>query len=85
MPLDQNFLETTQSLLVPGMGTEQAGLLLYSLIRMTRPRNVLEVGMGYTTPFLAMALHDNALETKADISILNYIYIAASSLANVLL
>lgn len=70
MPLDQNFFKTVQSLLVPGMGTEHIGLLIYSMIRMTRPRNILEVGMGYTTPFLAMALQDNVVETKADISIL---------------
>ena len=70
MPLDQNFFNATKSLMVPGMGTEHIGLLIYSLIRMTRPTNVLEVGMGYTTPFLAMALHDNVIETKADISIL---------------
>ncbi len=48
------------------MGTENVGPLLYSLVRMTRPRNVLEVGLGFTTPFIAQALRDNAEEFEAD-------------------
>jgi hypothetical protein len=35
------------------------GPLLHSLIRTTRPENVLEVGMGYTTPFILEALTRN--------------------------
>lgn len=31
---------------------------LAHLVRLTRPRRVLEVGMGYTTPFLAAELAD---------------------------
>ena len=70
MPLDAKFFETVNPLLVPGMGTEHVGLLLYSLTRMTRPSNLLEVGMGFTTPFLAMALHDNLQEFGEDSAIL---------------
>ncbi|MFD7614918.1 hypothetical protein [Streptomyces sp. NPDC059828] len=44
---------------VPGMGTEVVAPLLANLVRMTRPRRVLEVGMGYTTPFLAAALAES--------------------------
>ncbi|MFD4375308.1 hypothetical protein [Streptomyces sp. NPDC058486] len=50
------FARAVARLRVPGMGTEAVAPLLAGLIRMTRPRRVLEVGMGYTTPFLAAAL-----------------------------
>jgi len=58
--LPAEFMASTRSLLVREMGTETAAPLLYWLIRTVRPRHVLEVGMGYTTPFLAQALQDNA-------------------------
>lgn len=48
------------------MGTEAAAFVLYGLVRMARPRNVLEVGLGYTTPFLACALADAREEFEAD-------------------
>lgn len=48
------------------MGTESAAFLLYGLVKMARPRNVLEVGLGYTTPFLACALADAREEFEAD-------------------
>ncbi len=41
------------------MGTELISHLLYSLIRSVKPRRVIEVGLGYTTPFLLQALADN--------------------------
>ena len=66
MPLDQEFYRAVDPLAVPGYGTEEVGPLLYSLVRMTRPRNVLEVGLGYTSPFLAQALADNLAEFEAD-------------------
>ncbi|MFJ3901476.1 hypothetical protein [Streptomyces sp. NPDC090025] len=50
------FARAVAPLRVPGMGTEAVAPFLAGLIRMTRPRRVLEVGMGYTTPFLAAAL-----------------------------
>jgi len=36
--------------------------LLYSIIRFLKPLAVLEVGAGFTTPFLLQALHDNEKE-----------------------
>ena len=48
MPLDAKFYDTIAPLAVPGYGTEEVGPLLYSLVRMTRPRRVLEVGLGFT-------------------------------------
>lgn len=66
MPLDAKFYEAIEPLFEPGFGTEHAGPLLYSLVRMTRPRRVLEVGLGYTTPFLVQALADSRAEDAAD-------------------
>ena len=53
------------------MGTEHVAPLLYSLIRMLRPRRVLEVGLGYTSPFIAQALKHNIDEYNADKAILD--------------
>ncbi len=53
MPLDPRFYRAVEPLYFSGMGTEHVAPLLYTLARMTRPRSVLEVGLGYTTPFLA--------------------------------
>ena len=58
--LDPTFLEAVKSLLSPWSGTELMAPLLYTLARFTRARTVLEGGSGYTTPFLAKALADNA-------------------------
>jgi hypothetical protein len=64
---DPKFQETVQELLAPGMGTENVGPLLYTLARMTRSWRVMEVGLGYTTPFLAQALKDTAQDFASDI------------------
>ena len=58
--LDPSFLEAVKLLLTPWTGTELMAPLLYTLARFTRARTVLEGGSGYTTPFLAKALADNA-------------------------
>ncbi|MFF9147949.1 class I SAM-dependent methyltransferase [Streptomyces sp. NPDC014861] len=52
----EEFRAAVARLSVPGMGTEVVGPLLANLVQLLRPRRVLEVGMGYTTPFLAAAL-----------------------------
>jgi predicted O-methyltransferase YrrM len=54
----QQFQETVEKLRVPEMGTEVVAPLLVNLIHLLRPQRVLEVGMGYTTSFLAAALAD---------------------------
>ncbi|MFQ5995188.1 MAG: hypothetical protein ACE5K1_08825 [Acidiferrobacterales bacterium] len=71
MPLDSRFYKAVEPLYFSGMGTEHAAPLLYSLVRMTRPRHVLEVGLGYTTPFLAQALKDNVEEFDTDRQVLS--------------
>ncbi len=53
------------------MGTETVAPLLYHLVRLTRPRRILEVGMGYTTPFLAQALVDNEADFAQDHQLLS--------------
>jgi hypothetical protein len=52
MLMDRGFLEAIKPLYSPVMGTEAMGPLLYSLICFSRPQRVLEVGAGYTTPFI---------------------------------
>lgn len=65
--LDAEFLRTVEAIRAPLAGTELMGPLLYSLVRSTRPRTVVEVGMGYTTPFLLQALHDNRRDFQAEL------------------
>lgn len=68
MPLDQNFLRKVGPLYSAEMGTELISPLLYSLLRMTRSRTVLEIGAGYTTPFILRALKDNDTDEKKEIA-----------------
>jgi len=42
-----------------GMGTENVGGFLRAMVQMLRPKNILEIGAGYTTPFLLEALINN--------------------------
>jgi len=44
---------------VPGYGTEKVGPFLSGLVGMARPQRILEIGFGYTTPFLIESLKDN--------------------------
>lgn len=43
----------------PGMGTENVGSFLRSFVQLVRPTTVLEIGAGYTTPFLLEGLVNN--------------------------
>jgi predicted O-methyltransferase YrrM len=53
---DPEFRRAVERLRVPQMGTEVVAPLLAQLVQFLRPRRVLEIGMGYTTPFLAATL-----------------------------
>ena len=64
--IDDEFMAAVSTLSVPEMGTDATAPLLYWLLRMVRPRRVLEVGMGYSTPFLVKALGDNALAVDTE-------------------
>lgn len=59
MPLSEAFRTAVTPLYSPAMGTESIAELLYSLVRFTLPRRVLEIGSGYTTLFILQALADN--------------------------
>lgn len=63
---DERFRKTVDRLRVPEMGTEAVAPLLAALLRLVRPERVLEVGMGYTTPFLAGALAEIQAQTRAE-------------------
>ncbi len=43
----------------PGMGTECVAPFLRSMVQLLRPSRILEIGAGYTTPFLLEALVNN--------------------------
>ncbi|MEQ4304227.1 hypothetical protein ABNF97_23070 [Plantactinospora sp. B6F1] len=63
---DERFRAAVAELHVPVMGTETVAPLLATLVKLVRPRRVLEVGMGYTTPFLAAALAEVAEEVRVE-------------------
>jgi predicted O-methyltransferase YrrM len=63
---DRAFQAAVQRLRVPGMGTDVVAPLLSHLVHLVRPRRVLEVGMGYTTPFLAKALAEIEAQVEAE-------------------
>ena len=44
----------------PGYGTEKVGPFLGSLVELARPQKILEIGFGYTTPFLLEGLRNCA-------------------------
>lgn len=60
------FRAASAKLLIPGMGTELVAPILAMLVQFARPRRVLEVGMGYTTPFLAAALADVERQVRVE-------------------
>merc|ERR1740139_1819138 len=62
--LSSTFLNHVRSLYNPHMGVENVGLLLYSLVRFTKKRKIVEIGAGFTTPWLLQALKDNDEEMK---------------------
>jgi len=64
--LERQFLDVVATLQAPSSGTEHMAPLLYALARSVRARHVLEVGMGYTTPFLAQALADNLADFRRE-------------------
>jgi hypothetical protein len=58
-----NWITTSQKVkhkewYTPGYGTEKVGPFLGSLVELARPQKVLEIGFGYTTPFLLEGLRN---------------------------
>jgi predicted O-methyltransferase YrrM len=62
---DQNFLSQVGLLYNPCMGVENLGPFLYSFLRMTKRRRVVEIGAGYTTLWILQALKDNDIEMQS--------------------
>jgi predicted O-methyltransferase YrrM len=59
-----SFRHAARDLFVPSMGTEVVAPMLAMLVEFLRPRSVLEIGMGYSTVYLAAALADVADRTE---------------------
>uniref|UniRef100_A0A7S3VH82 Fe2OG dioxygenase domain-containing protein n=1 Tax=Chaetoceros debilis TaxID=122233 RepID=A0A7S3VH82_9STRA len=74
------FSNHIRNLYNPHMGVENAGPLLYSLVRFTKIKQIVEIGAGFTTPWLLQALKDNddemnsikQLEDQGDCRLLDY-------------
>jgi predicted O-methyltransferase YrrM len=64
---ESEFVRTVSPLYSPGYGTEQMSKVIYSVIKFTRPSIVLEIGMGYTTPFILKALRENDNEVQGEL------------------
>jgi hypothetical protein len=63
MPLTSDFYDIIKAVDRNwSMGVELVSPLIYYLIRSTHPRSLLEVGAGYSTPFILQALADNMAE-----------------------
>eukprot|EP00977_Amphora_coffeiformis_P002317 scaffold429_cov169-Amphora_coffeaeformis.AAC.11 len=62
--VDQKMASHLASLYNPHMGVENAGPLLYSLVRFAKPRRIVEIGAGYTSLWLLQALKDNDMEME---------------------
>jgi uncharacterized protein YjaG (DUF416 family) len=57
--MDKTFLSHLSSLYNPHMGVEHLGPFLYSFIRMTKKRRIVEIGAGYTSLWILQALKEN--------------------------
>jgi predicted O-methyltransferase YrrM len=57
--MDRNFLSHLASLYNPHMGVENLGPMLYSFVRFTKKRRVVEIGAGYTSLWILQALKEN--------------------------
>jgi len=57
--LNDKFLHHVSSLYNPHMGVENMGPFLYSFLRLTKKRQIVEIGAGYTSPWILQALKDN--------------------------
>jgi len=62
---DTNFLSHVGLLYNPCMGVENLGPFLYSFLRMTKKRRVVEIGAGFTTLWILQALKENDLELQS--------------------
>src|SRR5262245_49796884 len=52
------------------MGVELASPFIYSLIRLVRPRSLLEIGAGYSSAFMLKAIADNVEDVHRETEIM---------------
>lgn len=64
--LTPNFFQIVSQIYSPEFGTENMAPLLHSLVRFHRPQKIVELGYGYSTPFLAQGLADNVLNSAVE-------------------
>jgi predicted O-methyltransferase YrrM len=62
--LDRKFVNHLSSLYNPHMGVENIGPFLYSFVRFTKVKQIVEIGAGYTSLWILQALKDNDDELK---------------------
>lgn len=77
--LTPRFFDVTFRIFNPQYGTEAMGPLLHSLVRFHRPQRVVELGYGYTTPFIAQGMKDNVANAVVEAH-----YGSAQATANIL-
>jgi predicted O-methyltransferase YrrM len=76
----KEFLSYANSLYNPHMGVENLGPFLYSFLRMTKCRKIVEIGAGFTSIWILQALKDNdeemnearSLQETGKCKLLNY-------------
>ncbi|CAJ1945084.1 unnamed protein product [Cylindrotheca closterium] len=88
--LHPNLLGHTASLYNPHMGVENLGPLLYSFLRFTKKRRIVEIGAGYTSLWILQAIKENddelrrikALEDEGRCRLLDYPWTVPSAIQN---
>jgi predicted O-methyltransferase YrrM len=86
MAIDETFLRVARERFTPhhrGSGTEHVAFLLYSLVRMSKPRSIVEYGSGYTTLFMLTALADNVADEIDERAALHAKTIAAHEIGDI--
>ena len=63
---DAGFIGSINGYFSEGTSTELMGPLIYSLVRSTRPKTVVELGAGYTSFWLCRAVMDAKAESEAE-------------------
>lgn len=61
---DRKFMNHLSSLYNPHMGVENIGPFLYSFVRFTKVKQIVEIGAGYTSLWILQALKDNTDEVE---------------------
>ena len=63
---ESEYLRHVSALYSPGYGTEHMSKIIHAVVRFIRPMVVLEIGVGYTTPFILRALGENEADVQRE-------------------